>query len=85
MFDPPCIPFVLGQGDELGELPQSAEHRAFALEDLKKGCFLGIYQEVSRSHAERAIRKGRIISSAFTVWQDQGAGRKGRFVVNLGK
>lgn len=74
-----------GRGEELPDIPQSAEDRAFALQDLEEGCKTGIYQEISAAHARRAKNGGAIISSAFVVWQDGSEGRKGRFVVNLSK
>lgn len=33
--------------------------------------------------AEELIRRGNIVSSAFTLWQGEGDEKKGRFVVNF--
>lgn len=69
----------------MGNIPQSEENLAFASVDLEEGCRTGIYREVSKFYAEKAMEKGSIISSAFVVWQESSEGRKGRFVVNLSK
>ena len=61
------------------------EDLRFPFEDLEEGCRSGIYQEVDRAHVDRAIKRGVILSSASTVWQESEDGRKGRFVVNLCK
>lgn len=82
----PSTPFVPGTGEELGDIPQNEEDRAFASADLEEGCRSGIYQEVSASHAEMAKARGAILSSAFVVWQETAeVEKKGRFVVNLAK
>ena len=83
VYESPVRPFVEGQGVELGDIPQTDEDRQFALEDLRKGCEDGIYQEVSRKQAQAAMSQGAVISSAFVVWQEKEEERKGRLVVNL--
>lgn len=69
----------------MGIIPQSEEDKAFAAEYSEEGCRSGIYQEASPQYASKALERGSIIASAFTVWQQSPEGRKGRFVVNLPK
>lgn len=38
--------------------------------EVQKGLETGLYLKVSKPHAERAIKRGAMISSSFTVWQD---------------
>lgn len=83
IFEQPNTPFRKGEGIELSDIPQTEEDREFARKDLDAGCGEGIYREIPREHAMRAKEDGAVISSAFTVWQEGAAGRKGRFVVNL--
>lgn len=83
ILDHPTVPFVPGEGLELGDIPQSEEDVAFAAADLQEGCRTGIYWEVTPAHAALAKKKGYVISSSFVVWQDGSEGRKGRFIVNL--
>jgi Reverse transcriptase (RNA-dependent DNA polymerase) len=68
-----------------GELPQSVEDLEFGVEDLRAGCEEGMYEEIHGEDMNVLQAKGRMISSAFVVWQDVVDGRKGRFVVNLSK
>ena len=74
-----------GRGEELPDIPQSAEDRAFAIQNVKEGCKTVIYREISAGHASRAKNGCAIISFAFVVWQDGSEGRKWWFVVNLYK
>lgn len=85
IFDPPQVQFIPGEGEVMGDIPQSKEDLEFGLADLKDGCATGIYQEVTRDYAMNAMNRGAIISSAFTVWQETDQGVKGRFIVNLSK
>ena len=85
IYEQPLRPFVAGQGVELGDIPQTGEDLEFGLEDLRKGLATGIYREVSRDHAQRALKAGAVISSAFVVWQGEGEERSGCFVVNLSR
>lgn len=85
IYEQPSVPFTAGNGTELTEIPQTAEDKAFAAQDLEEGCGSGIYKEVSAEHAARMKSKGAIISSAFVVWQDTEGGAKPRFVVNFAK
>jgi hypothetical protein len=75
------IPFT--SGVVLAAIPQSEEDLEFGREDLRAGCATGIYEEVSTEEVREVVRTGRIVSSAFTVWQGEGAERKGRFVINF--
>lgn len=77
----PSVPFT--GGTVLGEIPQSAEDISFAREDLRVGCVTGVYEELTREGARRILRTGKMCSSAFVVWQGDGAARKGRFVINF--
>ena len=74
-----------GRGENLPDIPQSAEDRACALQDVEEGCKTGIYQDISAVHARRAKKEGKVISSALVVWQEGYKDRKGRFGVNLSK
>lgn len=42
-------------------------------------------EEVGKDEVERLMAAGRMVSSAFVVWQGDGEDRKGRFVVNLAR
>lgn len=79
--DMPTVPFT--EGRVLGEIPQSEKDKLFAREDLRSGCQSGVYEEISPLEAREIARSGKMISSAFVVWQGEGEDRKGRFVVNL--
>lgn len=79
--DMPAVPFK--EGVVMGEVPQSAADRVFAEEDLRKGCNNRVYERVGVEEVRRLVRNGKMVSSAFTVWQGEGSERKGRFVVNL--
>ena len=85
VIDEPIRSFIPGQGVELSGLPRTEEYLTFAFKDIEEGCRTDIYQEVNHAHVDRAIALGAILSSAFTVWQDSGEKKKGRFVVNLSK
>lgn len=84
-MDYPLDRFIPVAGEVLPNIPKSAEDLKFGLEDLQVGCRSGIYEEVSMSHGVRAMEKGAVIFSAFTVWQDRGDTNMGRLVVNLSK
>ena len=79
--DPPTVPFT--DGRVLPPIPQTEEDKMFASEDLRKGVKEGVYQEVSKAYALGQVRRGRLVSSAFVVWQGEGTERKGRFVLNF--
>jgi hypothetical protein len=79
----PSIPFT--SGVILPAIPQSKEDLAFGREDLRAGCAGGIYEEVGREEVWEAVRVGRMVSSAFTVWQGDGADRKELFVINFAR
>jgi hypothetical protein len=57
----------------------------FGRNDLRAGCAAGIYEEVSAEEVQEIVRTGRMVSSAFTVWQEEGKERKGRFVINFAR
>ena len=80
ILDRPTMPFT--EGIVLENIPQSEEKMAFGVQDLMKGCANGLYEELYEYVRDR-VREGNMVSSAFTVWQREGAERKGRFVVNL--
>ena len=77
----PSVPFE--EGMVLGELPQSEEDRMFGRDDLERGCKEGLYERVGYEEAVEAAQGGRIVSSAFTVWQGEGDDRRGGFVINF--
>jgi hypothetical protein len=83
IYEKPTTPFLLGE--ELGEIPQSAEDLSFADRDLREGCATGIYERLTKGQAMQYKNQGCMISSAFVVWQDGSEGKKGRFVVNFSK
>ena len=69
----------------MGAVPQSASDLRFGIADLETGCRSGVYEELSSEQAEDLVRRGFLISSAFTVWQGDDGDRKGRFVVNFSR
>ena len=77
----PIIPFT--EGLELSEIPQTEEDKIFAREDLV--CRNGIYEEISHREVQEKKVEGKMISSAFVVWQGEGEERKGRFVIKFHK
>lgn len=79
-MDRPTNP--LPDGRVLPPIPKSSEDKAFASEYLEQGLLDGIYEEVSKEFALEQVSLGRLISSAFVVWQGEGKDRKERFVVN---
>jgi hypothetical protein len=83
ILDLPVIPFA--SGVVLPTIHQSEEDLEFGREDLLAGCATGIYEEVSTEEVREVVRTGRMVSSAFTVWQEEGAERKGRFVINFAR
>ena len=56
---------------------------AFGREDLRKECACGVYEELSSGYVRDRVREGKMVSSAFTVWQGEDAERRGGFVVNF--
>lgn len=85
IVDMPCVPFE--RGWVLSEVPQTEEDREFARMELEEGCRKGrgIYEEVGKEEVERIVGEGKLVSSAFVVWQGEGEHRKGRFVVNFAR
>lgn len=77
----PSVPFT--EGVVLSEIPQAEEDKAFARKDLSEGCAQGTYEEISPQKAWEISREGKMVSSAFVVWQGDGEERKGRFFVNF--
>lgn len=69
----------------MGAVPQSDEDLEFGRQDLEAGCLSGVYQKVSAEESEELVRKGYLISSAFTIWQGDPGSRKGRFVLNFSR
>jgi hypothetical protein len=80
-LDLPSIPFT--SGVVLPAIPQTEEDLVFGREDLRAGCASGIYEEIGVEEVREAVSMGRMVSSAFVVWQGEGVGRKGRFVLNF--
>ena len=65
--DMPAVPFT--DGLVLGEIPQSEEDRCFVPKDLLDRCQKGIYERVSSKEVEGIVQSGKMVSSAFVVWQ----------------
>jgi hypothetical protein len=57
----------------------------FGEEDLRAGFAASIYEEIGAEEVREIVRKGRMVSSAFTVRQGEGKERKGRFVINFAR
>lgn len=83
ILDHPAVPFM--DGVVLGEIPQTEDDVEFGRVDLSKACGEGVYEEIGREEAMRVAGTGKMVSSAFVVWQGSGEGRKRRFVVNLSR
>jgi hypothetical protein len=83
ILDLPSIPFT--SGVVLPVIPHSREDLEFRRCDLGAGCASGIYEEVGLEEVREAVCLGRMVSSAFLVWQREGAERKGRFVINFSR
>jgi hypothetical protein len=83
ILDLPSIPFT--SGVVLPAIPQTEEDLVFGREDLRAGCVSGIYEEVVTEEVREVVRTGRMVSSAFVVWQGEGVERKGRFVINFSR
>jgi hypothetical protein len=74
ILDLPSIPFT--SGVVLPAIPQTEEDLEFGREDLHAGCASGIYEEIGVEEVREAVSMGRMVSSAFVVWQ--GKVRSGR-------
>jgi hypothetical protein len=83
ILDLPSIPFT--SGVVLPAIPQTEEDLEFGREDLRAGCASGIYEEIGVEEVREAVSMGRMVSSAFVVWQREGTERKGRFVINFSR
>jgi hypothetical protein len=83
ILDPPSVTFTADT--ILPDIPQTEEELEFGMADLFFGCMSGIYEEISRDQAEAAVANGKMVYSAFTVWQGDVLERKGRFLVNLSR
>jgi hypothetical protein len=81
ILDLPSIPFT--SGVLLPVISQSREDLEFGRCDLGAGCASGIYEEVGLEEVREAVCLGRMVSSAFVVWQGEGAERKGRFAIHF--
>ena len=81
--DLPIIPFT--EGLELSEIPQTEEDKIFAREDMEMGCRNGIYEGISHREVQEKKVEGKMVPSAFVVWQGEGEEKKGRFVINFHK
>jgi hypothetical protein len=80
---PPINPFHLGV--VLPAIPQTEEELEFGREDLRAGCASGIYEKIGVEEVREAVSMGRMVSSAFVVWQGEATERKGRFVINFSR
>lgn len=56
VWDPPQRPFV--NEKELPAIPQTAEDITFAWEELREGCCIGTYQQVSSTYAQKRVKEG---------------------------
>jgi hypothetical protein len=83
ILDPPSIPFT--SGVVLPAIPQTEEDLGFGRDDLRAGCASGIYEEVVAEEVREVVRTGRMVSSAFVVWKEEGVERKRRFVINFSR
>ena len=83
IYEAPVDAFVPGKGCVMPGVPQTVEDKLFAQDDLEEGLRTGIYSKVSREEVMAAVDKGSIISSAFVVWAEKDAERRGRLVINL--
>lgn len=79
--DMPKIPFEAGF--VMSRIPQSEEDEEFAEEELRERVRRREVEEIGEEEAMRIVAEGKIVSSAFVVWQGEGGARKGRFVINL--
>jgi hypothetical protein len=81
IFDLPSTPFT----SEVILPAESREDLEFGKEYLAASCVAGIYEEVGLEEVREVIKTGRMVSSAFIVWQGDGTDRKGRFVINFAR
>ena len=71
------------EGEVLGSVLQSEENMASGREDLWRGCASGVYEDLSSGYVRDRVKEGKMVSSAFTVWQGEGTERRGWFVVDF--
>jgi hypothetical protein len=83
ILDPPSIPFKGGL--VLPDIPQTEADMEFGRRDLAAGCAEGVYEEIGAKRAQELVERGLMVSSAFTIWQGEGAEKKGRFVINFSR
>lgn len=57
----------------------------FGQEDLKVGCGMGLYQDMTLEERNDVLRRGYLISSAFTLWEEIWEERNEIFVKNFSK
>lgn len=69
----------------MGAVPLSGEDLVFGTADLTAGREAGVYEVVHEEEVVDFIRRGHLVSSAFTIWQGEGEDLKGRFVVNFSR
>lgn len=77
----PVVPFR--DGVLLGEIPKLVKDLKFGREDLKKGFRKRLYKKIGVEEEMEVLSSGKMVSSAFLVWQVHGVERKGRFVINF--
>jgi hypothetical protein len=78
---PSINPFHSWKG--LARYPTNRGRFGLDVDDLKAGCGSGVYEEVEEWEARRLVKAGKMVYSAFVVWQGEGAERKGRLVLNF--
>ena len=72
---------------EMPPIPQDSRSTALGEEDLEKGLLPKnrFYRRMTEENMTRVRSEGRLISSAFTVWQEKDGNEEGRFVICLNK
>jgi hypothetical protein len=76
ILDLPSVPFTYGF--VLPVIPQSEEDLRFGRADLRVGCASEIYEELGASEVREVLSTGRMVSSAFTLWQGERYGTEGK-------
>lgn len=49
-------------------LPQTAKAFEFGIADLEESCKAGVHEREEESEVEALIKRGYLVSSAFTLW-----------------
>lgn len=69
-------------GDKLPPITHPEYDKAFGIKGLADGVTNEVYLKVSEHFAREQMDAGKMISSAFKVWQGEGREPKGRFVLH---